>query len=108
MTYSGLIIDGPMDGQCFAHRHNTFEVPVRDPLPPMSAEGGAKAIPPTLGVHRVFYRHHDVKGVGLWLLEDETPEQAVQHMLNRVGIDALASRYEQITARRKDDARHAR
>lgn len=53
-------------------------------------------------VETIWYHWHEP---GLWLLEGVGPEAAMIHMANKIGLDALASRYEQIVARRKDDQR---
>ena len=105
MSYTGLCIDGPKDGWRIEAQYHTVQMEQR---PPTKIVPSAEAMDEPVETTTVTYRHHVVKGTGLWLLEDETPEQAVQHMVNRVGIEALASRYEQITTRQKDDARHAR
>lgn len=106
MQHTGLCIDGPLDGQRLVAATPTYQVEVRKPTSLAAPNSGDNAM--AFPSHTVVYRLHEIMGVGLWLLKYETPQDAVTHMVETIGMSALADRYQQIIARRKDDTRHGR
>lgn len=102
MTYSGLCIDGPMDGQrvVAASTRLQAEELVSDIETVKSYEtfDGPKDI--AFGTRTSWYVWHEP---GLWLLEGIGPEAARIHMAEAIGTEVLASRYEQLRARQRDD-----
>lgn len=103
MTYAGLCIDGPMDGQWAEMQMPKMQVNVRPPQKLTASFDEQAAMLDT--VETICYDWHEP---GLWLLEGVGPEAARIHMAEAIGTEALASRYEQVVARRKDDERHGR
>ena len=100
---NGLCVGGPLDGQRYTTQANYFEVAERPPV-----RLSRKVSQPDLIVSRTtfLYSHHSISpSFGLWLPQGVTLEDAARQMVEAIGMTALASRYEQIMARRKDDAR---
>lgn len=102
-TYSGLCIGGPLDGLRLDSQSTKFEAVERPPV-----RLSRKVSQPDLIVNRTtfLYSHHSISpSFGLWLPQGVTLEDAARQMVAAIGMTALASRYEQIMARRKDDAK---
>lgn len=83
----------------------TLVAELKPPSPPLSYESRA-AIPSDLTSTRVTYHWTDAGPIALWLPDGMTLDQAVKHMADSIGVAAIADRYEQLIARRRDDARH--
>lgn len=104
--YLGLVIGGPADGQRIVYDSPKLVVEETPPSPPLLLE-------PHQTINLVEHTRHtyhwtDAGPIGLWLLPGWTLAEAIKHMGNTIGVAALADRYEQIIARRKDDERHGR
>lgn len=103
-TYSGLGVTGPLDGKRLDSQTSRVQMEERPPVPLRQPSLGQAAQDLVLKIHT--YTHHRISdGFGLWLPEGITPEKAVEHMVEAVGVTALASRYEQVLLRRRDDER---
>lgn len=103
--FSGLCIRGPMDGQRATMQTTKLQVEVRSPQPPLSASIDDRAKALTAETETIWYDWTEIDGSSYWLLDGDTPESATEHVAEVIGFTAMASRYEQLIARQKDDAR---
>ena len=99
MTYAGLCIDGPMDGQRAVAQVDRIEFNIRPEETTFSPQDDFP-VQSMVDYETGWYVWHKP---GLWLLEGVGPEAARIHMAEAIGTEALASRYEQVIARRKED-----
>lgn len=107
--YLGLAIGGPADGQRIAHWATHVDAEAKPVMPLLSRpalDPDTIALEMDLPVQRFRYNWTDCGQIALWLLDGWTIEQALKHMADTIGVTAMADRYEQIVARRKEDARH--
>lgn len=106
--YLGLAVGGPADGQRIVHWMRTLVAELKPVMPPLGAalDPAVAAIEMDMTSTRVTYHWTDAGPIALWLPDGMTLDQAVKHMAESIGVAALADRYEQLIARRKDDARH--
>lgn len=105
--YLGLAVGGPADGHRIVHDMTKLQVELK-PLvrpPPLSLDSRAVILSDMTST-RVTYRWTDAGPIALWLPDGMTLDQAIKHMAESIGVAAIADRYEQLIARRKDDARH--
>lgn len=107
--YLGLVVGGPADGHRIVN-DSTRLVVEEKPRPSVLGVALIGIAPPDIPVViepvRFVYQWTDCGPIALWLPEGSTLEHAQKQMADTIGIVALADRYEQIIARRKDDARH--
>lgn len=103
--YLGLAVGGPADGQRILHWNTSLVAELKPPLPLLSLNPRT-VVPSDMTPTRVTYRWTDAGPIALWLPDGMTLDQAVKHMAESIGVAAIADRYEQLMARRKDDARH--
>lgn len=77
--YAGLCIGGPLDGQALAAQTTHHRVEERPafggPLSPREADHAAR-----ITVKTVSYAWHALPGMGIWVPEGVTLEQAVSDM----------------------------
>jgi len=77
--YSGLCIGGPLDGQCAVSKTQRLQADELPALPPISASP-VKEIPADMGITRHTYLWLHTGGLGLWLVEGTTLQDAIQAM----------------------------
>jgi len=76
--YSGLCIGGPLDGRCAVSRTQRLQADEKPDLPPISA--GPTEIPTDMAITRHTYLWLHTGGLGLWLVEGTTLQDAIQAM----------------------------